>query len=79
MLDILSYDFEGTAEIQCSKCEEIYSIDFSGFRSVSIEKAIENGMQDEGWEDSVCPACVEEDQNEHRDSSDPDESDNYDS
>ena len=79
---ILSYEYEGTARCTCDLCGEIIEIEFNGNQSNEIDDAIQDQMEDEGWEDGKCPQCISrqdryDDDRDYNEDSDDDNDNEY--
>ena len=72
-MNLISYEYEGNAEIKCLNSGECYQVDFTGSTNTTIEDAIKESLEEEGWEGNCCPQCVEVEEEDGDDyNSDPD-------
>jgi hypothetical protein len=66
--EITEFNYEGEAEVYCSKCETSYTIEFNGDDSIpKIKDAIKESLLGLGWTDTDCPECAELEENENGD------------
>ena len=73
-MEIQEYQFEGSAIILCSKCEDQFDIDFTGDDTYkSVRDAIKEELLNEGWEAGKCPMCSAKTKNIEGDDSDYDD------
>ena len=80
------YIFEGETVVNCAKCGVVHTVSFSGMNPSTIEQALEEAMEIDGWGvvSMTCPDCYDpmEEQRmrdeEIEDASNLDEFDDYD-
>lgn len=55
------YFFEGETVITCSKCGVVHTVSFSGMNPCSVEQAIEEAMECDGWgvASMTCADCYD--------------------
>ena len=72
------YCFEGEAPVKCSRCGVKHMVSFSGINPMSIEQAIEEALEADGWgvASMVCADCF--DPEEERRALDAEIEDEYD-
>lgn len=55
------YCFEGETIVKCSHCGITHTVSFSGVNPLTIEQAIEEAMEADGWgvASMMCPECFD--------------------
>ena len=67
MVKVLSYSYEGTAQVSCGECGNVYEVEFSGEDTTDIHTLIKEQLFEEGWDETHCLNCIEDDDEEYTD------------
>ena len=66
-MDIIDYEYEGSAQVCCDECNECYTVEFTGNSSAFIEDTIEEVITSLGWKAGKCPSCIGEEEEKEED------------
>lgn len=73
--NLITYEFEGNAEVNCLECGDAVEVEFNGndLENMTIDEAIKFALTDQGWKAGKCPYCTELEYNDNTDMDDEDD------